>query len=115
SRPDGSPYPFRAWGQEPDDQFASSGDGLYLLWLYAEMARRGHAGYRPLLDRPLAAFVEAGGLFGSMNHDTYDPQENVCYAVAFRVLRRLADWGMCADPEALRRFAYEKCLAGMQR
>lgn len=113
SRPDGSPYPFHAYGENPDPLFTSSGDGLYLLWLYADMARRGHDGYRPLIDAPLRAFVKAGGMFGSMNHDTYDPSENVCYAVAFRVLRRLADDKMCDDPEALRRFAHDRCLAGL--
>ena len=46
-------------------------------------------------------------MFGSINHDTYDPQENVAYTVAFRTLllasRALKDAG-------LRRFAFEKCL-----
>ena len=35
SRLDGSPYLARADGGEPDPLFDSSGDGLYLLWLYA--------------------------------------------------------------------------------
>jgi hypothetical protein len=26
-----------------------------------------------------AAFMRAGGIFGSINHDTYDPRENVAY------------------------------------
>ncbi len=112
-RPDGSPFPDRAWGPDPDPCFQISGDGLYLLWLFAEMSRRGEAGYRERIDRPLRALVDAGGFFGSMNHDTYDERENVCYAVAFRTLRRLAEWRMCPDPQALRKFAYEKCLHGL--
>lgn len=114
SRPDGKPYPFKAFGDEPDALFDCSGDGLYLLWLYADMTRRGHEGYRDRIDRPLKAFVEAGGFFGSMNHDTYDPQENVCYAVAFRLLRRLSEWRLCPDPAAVRDVAYEKCLKGLE-
>ncbi len=50
-----------------------------------------------------------------MNHDTYDANENVCYAGAFRVLTRLADWRMCPDSNALRRFAFDKCLKGLER
>jgi len=115
SYPDGKPYPFTATGDDRDPFFDGSGDGLYLLWLYAEMARRGEEGFRPRLERPLKAFLDAGGFFGSMNHDTYDRHENVCYAVAFRVLTRLADGGFSSDPEGLRRFAFEKCLKGLER
>ena len=34
--------------------------------------------------------MDAGGIFGSINHDTYDHHEDVAYAVAFRVLRQAA-------------------------
>ena len=79
------------------------------------MAQRGHEGYRSLIERPLKAFMDSEGCFGSMNHDTYDRHENVCYAVASRVLHRFADWKMCADPEAAHRFAHERCLTGLER
>lgn len=115
SYPDGRPFPYDAHGKDPDKQFDRSGDGLYLLWLFAEMAHRNHPEYRPLIERPLKAFVAAGGFFGSMNHDTYDDDENVCRAVAFRVLTRIADWGLCDDPEAVRKVAYDKCLKGLER
>jgi hypothetical protein len=112
---DGKPYRLGADGRDPDPQFDHSGDGLYLLWLFADMTRRGNDGYRSLIERPLNAFVKAGGFFGSMNHDTYDDSESVCYAVAFRTLLRIADWGLCADPAKVRRFAYEKCLTGLEQ
>jgi hypothetical protein len=57
-------------------------------------------------------FVRAGGLFGSINHDTYDPHENVAYSVAFRTLRLVAQ-GLKDD--ALRDFADQKCLAGLDQ
>ncbi len=113
--PDGKVYRRGADGSDPDPQLDHSGDGLYVLWLFAEMARHGHDGYKPRIEQPLNAFVRAGGFFGSMNHDTYDDHESVCYAVAFRTLLRIADWRLCADPGAVRRFAFDKCLAGLEQ
>ena len=56
--------------------------------------------------------MQLGGIFGSINHDTYDPHENVAYSVAFRTLlpasRLLGD-------EEIRRFAYETCLNGLEQ
>jgi len=114
-RPDGEPFPLDAHGAGPDPQFETSGDGLYLLWLFAELARAGEPGYGPHIGGPLDAFMRAGGMFGSMNHDTYDPDENVCHAVGFRVLRRIAQWELCPNPDDVRRFAYERCLHTLER
>jgi len=57
-------------------------------------------------------FQKAGGIFGSINHDTYDPHENVAYSVA---LRTLWDVAGVLDDDTIRTFAYEKCLAGLDQ
>jgi hypothetical protein len=106
----GEPYPQRAEGG-PDPIFHSSADGLYVVQLLAELGAETQE-YHPWVDSLARAFVDAGGFFGSINHDTYDPEENVSYAVAFRVLRRLAELWQDAS---LRDFAYERCLEPMDR
>jgi hypothetical protein len=58
------------------------------------------------------AFVDAGGLWGSINHDTFDDHENVAYACAFRILRQVD--GLLDRPE-WRDFAYEVALPATQR
>ncbi len=83
-----------------------SADGLWLLELWSLLGRHDQA--RWLGD----AFVDGGGFWGSINHDTYDGHENVAYAVAFRVLRRLAD---PLNRPAWREFAYEVALPAMAR
>jgi hypothetical protein len=69
----------------PDVIYDHSADGLFLLQLWAFTGRLNLA--RQLGD----AFVSAGGLWGSINHDTFDDHENVAYAVAFRVLRQVCE------------------------
>ena len=64
----------------------ASADGLFILQLQAALTERGLADYRAPLKKKTAAFIRAGGIFGSINHDTFDAQENVAYAVAFRTL-----------------------------
>ncbi|GIX06169.1 MAG: hypothetical protein KatS3mg115_0572 [Candidatus Poribacteria bacterium] len=108
--PDGSPYPFRAEGGS-DPFFDRSADGLFLIQLLTEVGEalgRFHPWTLELAER----FLESGGIFGSINHDTYDAHENVAYAVAFRVFRRLAEATGC---EQYRSFAYEVCLRGLDR
>ncbi len=56
--------------------------------------------------------MDRGGLFGSINHDTYDEHENVAYSVAFRTLREAAK--LLGD-DKVRAFAYDKCLAGLDQ
>jgi hypothetical protein len=94
-----------------DDPFwQTSADGLFIVQLQAALTARGLAEYRKPVNDKAETFIRAGGIFGSINHDTYDPHENVAYSVAFRTLlpvsRLLGD-------EAIRKFAYEKCLAGL--
>lgn len=128
--PNGQLYPYRAEGGE-DPLFQTSADGLFIVQLWAELARRGQAAkYLPRIRPPVDCFLAAGGFFGSINHDTYDAHENVAYAVAFRTLRLVAlveEWGpqrggeAPAEPsrpraaEEIRRFAYDVCLAGLNR
>jgi len=110
-RPDGSPYDRRAEGG-PDPFFATSGDGLFIPWLWAEVTARGLADRRRDLAQALRAFREAGGFYASINHDTYDAHENVAYAVAFRVFRRAAQ--VLETPD-LRAYALGTILPGLEK
>lgn len=103
--PDGKAYPLSPHGT-PDPIYECSADGLFLLQLWALTGRENLA--RTLGD----AFVDAGGLWGSINHDTFDRHENVAYACAFRILRRVAP---LLDRPRWRRFACEVALPAMAR
>jgi hypothetical protein len=106
----------KAYRRSPDggnDPFwQTSADGLFILQLQAALTRRGVADYRKPLKEKAEVFVKAGGIFGSINHDTYDTHENVAYAVAFRTMLLTAQ---LVNDETLRAFAYEKCLAGLDQ
>jgi hypothetical protein len=95
-----------------DPLWESSADGLFMIQLECALTMRGLADYRQVVRRKLELFMAQGGIFGSINHDTYDPHENVAYSVAFRTLlpasRLLAD-------DRIRRFAYEQCLGGLDQ
>lgn len=109
--PEGKVY--RKSPEGGDDPFwQSSADGLFILQLQAALTRRGLADYRRDLKARTRVFMDAGGIFGSINHDTYDPHENVAYSVAFRTLLLVS--GMLDEP-AIREFAYAKCLAGLDQ
>ena len=95
-----------------DDPFwQTSADGLFILQLAAALTERGLGDRRPLLRAKTRVFVQAGGIFGSINHDTYDPAENVAYSVAFRTLLTVA---RVTRDDAVRRFAYDHCLRGLE-
>jgi hypothetical protein len=100
------------WTRTDDEFFDASGDSLFILDLFADLIRLGDDTYRELLSDSCDAFVNAGGLFASINHDTYDSRELVSYAVAYQALCRAAD--VLGRPE-LRTFAYDTVLAGMAR
>lgn len=95
-----------------DTYWQSSGDSLFILQLQAALTERQLADYREALKTKTDVFIRAGGIFGSINHDTYDPHENVAYSVAFRTLLVVAR--VLKDP-AIRQFAYETCLAGLDQ
>ncbi len=104
---EGKPYSRDAWGKRNDPIFERSGDGIFTIRLYVELTRRGIADYAREALGLIKAFVDSVGFYGSINHDTYDPSENVAYSVAFRTLNRAADYFKDAS---LKRFALEKCL-----
>ena len=110
-RPDGRHYALRAEGG-PDPFFDSSGDGLFIVWLWTELTQRGLADYKPQVGTKASVFVQRGGLYGSVNHDTYDADENVAHAVAFRTLIRAA---RLLDDPSLSAFAFENALGGLER
>jgi len=91
-------------GDEPFWQ--TSADGLFVLQLQAALTRRKLADYSSELKKRVAVFMKAGGIFGSINHDTYDPHENVAYSVAFRTLLPVA---RLLGDERIRSFA---CTCG---
>ena len=107
----GTPYDKRAEGG-PDPFFAASADGLFILQLWAELTARRLGDYRSPLGAGLRAFIDAGGIYGSINHDTYDARENVAYSVAARVFRRA---GEVLGDASLGRYAREKILPNLDR
>lgn len=95
-----------------DPYWQTSADSLFILQLQAALTRQGLADYRESLREKTAMFLRSGGLFGSINHDTYDPHENVAYSVAFRTLLPVA---VLLKDRTIRAFAYERCLAGLEQ
>lgn len=109
--PSGEHYPQNAYG-DGDILFEKSGDGLFIIQLNAALTQRELADYTDDVRRSVKVFTDAGGLFGSINHDTYDEHECVAYAVAFRTLREAAK---LLKDDAVRAFACDKCLAGLDQ
>ena len=95
-----------------DSFWQTSADGLFILQLQAALTERGLADYRGPLREKIAVFMKHNGIFGSINHDTYDPNENVAYSVAFRTLLLAS---RVLEDEKIRRFAFERCLDGLER
>lgn len=96
-----------------DDKFwQTSADGLFILQLWARLKALGLADYSQQLAERTAVFAKAGGIFGSINHDTYDPSENVAYSVAFRTLLEVSS---VLSSGAIRTFAYSRCLGGLDQ
>jgi len=109
--PEGRPYAERAEGG-PDPLFDGSADGLYIVWLLLELTERGLANHAARVREKLDVILRRGGIYGSINHDTYDADENVARAETFRLFRRAARF--FHDP-ALSAFAFENALAGLER
>jgi hypothetical protein len=113
---DGKGFPWRPGEKSlrggDDPYFDGSADGLFIIQLMAGLTERRLANYRDAIRDRLAVFMNRGGIFGSINHDVYDGHENVAYAVAFRVLRQAS---ALLTSAAVRRFAYERCLAGLEQ
>ena len=109
--PDGTPYQKSATGGE-DPIFQKSGDGLFIVQLMTALTARGMADYRKTVAERVRVFMAEGGLFGSINHDTYSEHENVAYTVAYRTLTSAAD---LLDDDSIRRFAFDVCLGGLDQ
>jgi len=61
-----------------DDAFwQTSADGLFIVQLQAALTRRKLADYSAAIREKTGVFMRSGGIFGSINHDTYDTHENV--------------------------------------
>lgn len=111
--PEGKVY--RRTPEGGDDRFwQTSADGLFVVQLQAALTRWGLADWREAIGAKLRVFRERGGIFGSINHDTYDPHENVAYSVAFRTLLLAAPL-LGEEEAATREFAYRRCLDGLER
>jgi hypothetical protein len=107
----GAPYDKRAEGG-PDPFFATSADGMFIAQLWSELAARGAGDRRAAIGRTLQAFVDGGGFYASINHDTYDAHENVAYSVAARVFRRAGE--VLAEP-SFGRYARDRILPNLDR
>jgi hypothetical protein len=110
-KPNGEHYPQNAYG-DGDILFEKSADGLFIIQLNTGLTQHGLADFKDEIKQKIGVFIKAGGIFGSINHDTYDEHENVAYSVAFRVLRQAAE--LLGD-KTISNFAYDKCLAGLDQ
>ncbi len=97
-------------GQDPFWQ--TSADGLFIVQLQAALTQRALADYRQSLREKTSVFTKCGGIFGSINHDTYDPHENVAYSVGFRTLLLVS---RVLQDDTTRDFAYDTCLEGLDQ
>ena len=111
STPSGHYYTQRPEGGD-DPLFDKSGDGIFVIQLQTELTKRGLVDYTDTIREKLMIFMESGGIFGSINHDTYDEHENVTYSVAFRTLLEAA---RLLKNENMRSFAYKECLGGLDQ
>ncbi|MBA7591715.1 hypothetical protein ES708_33876 [subsurface metagenome] len=108
---EGKLYMKRPWGDD-DPFWQTSADGIFIIQLQAALTERGLADYTEQVSEKVGVFIDYGGIFGSINHDTYDPHENVAYSVAFRTL--MSAYRVLND-DGIRTFAYETCLKGLDR
>lgn len=109
--PDGRAYLHAAEGGEEPLAYASA-DGLYIVWLLLELTIRGMADHTDRVRSLMGTIMDRGGIFGSINHDTYDTDENVARAETFRLFRRAAAHFQDAG---LRAFAHGPVLGGLER
>lgn len=108
---DGKIYKERAEGGF-DPIWDHSGDGLFIIQLMTELTKRKLVDYSEEIKEKTNIFIKNGGFYGSINHDTYDDNENVSYAVAFRVLKEVAN---LFNDKKIKDFAYNNSLAGLSQ
>jgi len=109
--PDGKVFRKSPEGED-DTLWQTSADGLFILQLEAALTARGLADYSQALRRQTGAFMRAHGIYGSINHDTYDLHEDIAYAVAFRTLLAVSK---VLNDNSIRTYAYQKCLKGLEK
>jgi len=110
---DGKNYPFRHDKRGALDPICDrSADGLYIIQLIIGLTERELADYTTEISKKINVFIESGGFYGSINHDTYDEDENVAHAVAFRVLRGAA---RLLRSDKVMDFAYRSALSGVRK
>jgi hypothetical protein len=109
--PDGSICRRSAEGGD-DPLWAHSADGIHIPWLIVELHSRGMAAPVEHARARLDTLISRGGIYGSVNHDTYDADENVARALVFRALLRAS--AVLGAPH-YRAFAYDGALAGLDR
>ena len=110
--PTGEVFRQDASGLKEDAFWQTSADGLFIVQLQAALTKRSLADYRSQMAEKIAVLIRKKGIFGSINHDTYDRRENVAYAVAFRTL--LLSSRVLQD-ESVHQFAYDRCLNGLEQ
>jgi hypothetical protein len=109
----GKVYPYRHDDRSALDPMSDhSADGLYIIQLMVGLTERELADYKDVIAEKTRVFMENGGFYGSINHDTYDRNENVAHAVAFRVLRSAAE---LLQSDEIREFAYRSALGGSKK
>jgi hypothetical protein len=108
---DGAPYARSAEGGD-EPLLTSSADGLYIPWLLTELSLRGLEDHRPRVRELVDVVVARGGIYGSINHDTYDADENVAHAETYRFLRRAA---RLLDNPSLSEFGLKRAIQGLDR
>jgi uncharacterized glyoxalase superfamily protein PhnB len=95
-----------------DAIYDHSADGLFLLELYSRLAAQGLGDFRADALDLGETFIALGGVWGSINHDTYDDHESVAYSCAFRILNRAA---LELDRPTWKEFAYTAALSALER
>jgi len=95
-----------------DTYWQTSADSLFILQLQAALTARRLADYSSPLREKIQVFTRAGGIYGSINHDTYDPHENVAYSVGFRTLLLAST---VLKDAGIRAFAFTNCLRGLEQ
>jgi hypothetical protein len=109
--PDGIPYELAAEGGDEPMPWASA-DGLYIVWLLLELTQRRLGSHLDRVREGLDTIVRRSGIYGSINHDTYDRDENVARAETARLFLFAS---RVLNDEAMATFAIENALAGMRR
>ena len=121
SRPDGTVFSDAVDALGPTDLAAMrypdplgdcSGGGSMALHFLAAATRAGICDAADSVREAARAFADAGGHFGSVNTDTEDRAENVSFALGFQAMLAAAD---LLDDAAFADFAFESCLAGLER